>query len=341
MRNYLLPESGTFYKANLHAHTNMSDGSASPEEVKARFLELGYSIVAYTDHDVFVDRSHLADESFLPLNGVELEINGRDFGLGWATMETCHINMIAIEPDNLITPCYHRTKYLYANAPKYRHLMQYDDSLPDYERFYTPECISAMLLEGRRRGFFTVYNHPSGSLESYPQYINYHYMHAMEMYNGMFEYNPRVYDDMLRSGNMIYCVGGDDSHNRSRGNVTKHGTDGCGYSWTMIKAEKLDYRTVTQALLDGNFYCSQGPEIYELYVEDNVLHIKTSDAREIRFNTPTRFGGANFLADEGEFLNEAEYKIRPECLYVRVTVVGPNGRTASTNAYKSVDIIQK
>ncbi len=27
MRKYLLPETGSFYKANLHCHTNLSDGN--------------------------------------------------------------------------------------------------------------------------------------------------------------------------------------------------------------------------------------------------------------------------------------------------------------------------
>ena len=126
-------------------------------------------------------------------------------------METCHINLIALEPDNLITPFYHRKKYLLRNAPKYRHLLQYDENEPDYERFYTPQCINEMLLGGRRKGFFTIYNHPSGSLEDYPAYSQYHYMHAMEMYNGKYEYNPRVYDDLLRQGKRIFVSGGDEA----------------------------------------------------------------------------------------------------------------------------------
>ena len=34
MKRFLLPESGTFYKANLHCHTNLSDGHLTPEEIK-------------------------------------------------------------------------------------------------------------------------------------------------------------------------------------------------------------------------------------------------------------------------------------------------------------------
>ena len=34
MKEYLLPKSGQFYKANLHCHTIMSDGLKTPEEIK-------------------------------------------------------------------------------------------------------------------------------------------------------------------------------------------------------------------------------------------------------------------------------------------------------------------
>ena len=75
MKKYLLPETGNFYKANLHCHTTYSDGRKTPEQVKERYKELGYSIVAYTDHDILVPHPELNDESFLALNGFEAEVN--------------------------------------------------------------------------------------------------------------------------------------------------------------------------------------------------------------------------------------------------------------------------
>lgn len=69
-------------------------------------MEQGYSIVAYTDHDVLIPHQDLADENFLPLNGVEFEVTNdiqpRKLG------KTCHFYLIALEPDNLIQPCWHR-----------------------------------------------------------------------------------------------------------------------------------------------------------------------------------------------------------------------------------------
>ncbi len=325
MKKYLLPQSGKFYKANLHSHTNESDGSATPAQVKEVYQSMGYSIVAYTDHDIMLDRNYLTDENFLALNGYEMEINGKGEP-DWSWMESCHINFIALEPDNLKQACWHRSKYLYANAVNFRDQIQFYEDEPDFERKYTGECISEMFRQGREHGFFVTYNHPCGNLENYSHYINYHNMHAMEMFNGGHEYNPRVYDDMLRAGKRIYCIAGDDNHNRPEL------TSGCGKSWVMIKADKLEYRTVTKALLDGNFYASEGPEIYELWFEDGEMHITTSDAQKIEFTTDRRRNGRN-VAPEGKYLNSASYKVDPACLYVRVTVTGPTGKVATTNAY--------
>ena len=34
MKKYLLPEKGNYYKAELHIHTTVSDGTNTPEELK-------------------------------------------------------------------------------------------------------------------------------------------------------------------------------------------------------------------------------------------------------------------------------------------------------------------
>ena len=75
MRKYLLPETGNFYKANLHCHTNCSDGKLSPKEVKELYKANGYSVVAYTDHNIMVDHSDLDDDGFLALSGYEFNVN--------------------------------------------------------------------------------------------------------------------------------------------------------------------------------------------------------------------------------------------------------------------------
>jgi len=326
MKKYLLPQDGQFYKANLHCHTTVSDGKLTPQEIKEEYKSNGYSVVAFTDHDVLIPHPELADENFLPLNSYEMEINEhfpRKPG-----SKTCHMCLIALKPDNIKPVCFHRSKYLPKNAVNYVEQVAYDPNEPDYEREYTEECINDIMKKARDNGFFVTYNHPTWSREGHSDYSKYNFMHAMEVYNseceniGYFEYNEKDYDDMLLSGKRIYCVATDDTHNR----------EACFGGFTMIKADKLEYKTITDALLAGNFYASQGPEIYNLWVEDNVLHIDCSDVKTIRFNTGVR-RAKKVDAQDGKAINTAEFEVLPEDIYVRVTITDSNGKFAYTNAY--------
>jgi YbbR domain-containing protein len=75
-------------------------------------------------------------------------------------------------------------------------------------------------------------------------------MNAMEICNfgcviaGYLDYAPQVYDDMLAHGKRIYCIATDDNHNRFPADHPRTGSFG---GFTVIKAEKLDYETITVA----------------------------------------------------------------------------------------------
>lgn len=334
MKKYLLPENGQFYKANLHCHSTVSDGRLTPEEIKKHYMDHGYSVVAYTDHDIMIPHDELADENFLPLHGYEMEIN-ESKEADFSHIKTCHMCLIALEPDNLKQVCWHRGDYLFGNAPKYREQAQFYEEEPDYVRTYTSECINDMMRRGRERGFFVTYNHPNWSMEEFDQYINYHNMHAMEIFNydcvvdGYDDYVPAIYDEMLRSGKRIYCLATDDNHNFN--GVTGPYTDSFG-GFTMIKADKLDYRTITAALEKGHFYASQGPEIKSLWYENGYLHIQCEPVKHIAFSFGTRRMSA-VHAEEGEYLTSAKIPVADDSIYVRVTIADERGKSANTNAY--------
>ena len=334
MKKYLLPKDGNFYKANMHCHTMLSDGQWTPEEVKKAYTEKGYSIVAFTDHDILIPHPELADENFLPLNGCEIEVNEND-DVEWREMKTCHMCCIALEPDNFNQVCYNRSKYLYANAVNQRDRLVVDESKPDFERHYSAEGISAMMKEARDSGFFVTYNHPVSSLERYPDYMSYENMHALEICNGAAvsngwqDYCPHIYDDMLVGGKRIYCVAGDDAH--------RIGTAFGGF--TMIKAPKLEYKSITDALVAGHFYASQGPLIDELWIEDGIMHITCPGAEKIVFHAGLRRENKTYHATEGKPVTEGEYQVKPDHGYVRVTVYDKYGRAANTNAYFVEDLL--
>lgn len=327
MRKILLDKNKNFYKANLHCHSTVSDGAKTPEELKQMYRQKGYSILAYTDHNVLIDHSDLSDDTFLALNGFELDIT--EVGQSGPDPRTCHLCYIALAPDNLTLVCYHRTRHIWGNAQKYREVISFDPSKPDFEREYTPACINAAIAEGRNNGFFVTYNHPSWSLETYDIYTQYHGMNAMEICNygcvesGHTDYNEKEYDDMLRGGERIYCIAADDNHN--------HREDSFG-GFTFINADRLAYTTITDAMVAGKLYASEGPEIYSLWYEDGRIGIECSAATGIRLNTANRRTSAVY-ATEDKPLTSAVFDVKDEDHYVRITVTDAGGRHANTIAY--------
>ena len=237
MKYYLIPDEGNFYKANLHCHTTVSDGRRTPEEIKADYMAQGYSIVAYTDHELRYPHPELCDESFLAMNGYEISVNSP--GEVWGYQRVCHICLVATRDDIEKQVCWNRENRGYSglnHGPAYDlapSIVKFDECEADFIREYNGECISEIMRRGRNAGYFVTYNHPTWSLEDYSNYMNYHGMHAMEIVNygclsaGYDDYNPRVYDDILQGGERIYCIAADDTH---RGT-----TDAFG-GFTMIKA---------------------------------------------------------------------------------------------------------
>ena len=261
MKIHLLPESGSFYKANLHTHSTVSDGRWSVEEIKKNYMDKGYSIVAYTDHQVFLNHSYLSDDSFLALNGYEVDIP-EDKPWGEHT-KTCHFCLIALDGERTVQRIYHDSVFIDKNADR----VELAKDREPIVRKYDPEFISSLMKEAREDGFFVTYNHPVWSLETNDEYLRYSGMHAMEIVNygsyitGHEEHNGTLYDNMLHNGQRIYCIAADDNHNVN--GIDHPKSDSFG-GFTMIKAERLDYRSVTDALLSGSFYASEGPEIYEI-----------------------------------------------------------------------------
>lgn len=338
MKKFLLPENGKFYKANLHCHSTLSDGGLTPAELKKIYTEKGYSIIAYTDHNILIPHKDLNDENFLALHGFEFDF--KEEGIDWHYAKSCHICFIAPDPDYTIQPP--ASEYTLNTASQYFDEVVYDKTEPTFTREYSTENINFLIQRYRNKGFFITYNHPTWSGESYPQYCSYKGMHAFEIHNtisfttGYVDYNPRVYDDILRNGNHIFAIAADDNHNLGTPNTTSWDSFG---GFIMIKAEKLDYPTIMDALFKGEFYASQGPQIHSLWVEDGIAHITCSKAKSVYCGSGQRYQRGTH-AEEGESLTEATFEVQEWDKYVRFTVVDENGRHADTNAYKVEDILK-
>ena len=335
MRTYLLGNKGQFYKANLHCHTNLSDGYLTPEEVKALYKANGYSIVAFTDHDILIPHKELKDDSFLPLNGLEFTLvsPGEEAGLP-GKHPTIHLCMIGLEEDNITMPLYHREKYIKYHPETVRHLLKVDETLPNYERGFEIQDVNEVIATARNNGFFVTYNHPGWSHDDPRRILSYEGLNALEVYNSLFvklgydDRNEYLYDAMLRAGQRVFPIAADDNHNKY---PLGHKLCNTFCGWTQIEAEKLDYRSVTKALEEGSYYISTGPAIHSLRIEEDSILIECDPAERII----VRHGTERLQRKdaEEEMITSASFKLRPESGWFRVTVYDKNGSFAMTRPY--------
>lgn len=333
-KKHLFPQVDHFYKANLHTHSTISDGTLSPTQVKDTYKELGYQILAITDHNITVDHSSMTEPDFLMLTGVEINVNHPNNRPGFDG-KSCHLNLIAKRPDNLWSPA-----KAYHNFPaglEYEEKMQFEEM----DLQHNPESINTMIAKANEMGFLVMYNHPTWSCHSYPDYASLTGLWGMELRNseccllGNNENNARVFSDLLNLGNKLYPVGTDDMHRLKA----------AGLSWIMVGAPRLCYDSVITALEKGDFYMSCGPEIHSLEIEGNTLKITCSDARHIALESHGRF--ARYVSAEGDqWVRQAEFdldkffaKADDENMYVRLTVTAPDGSYAATRPYYLRDLL--
>lgn len=310
---YLLSKEGNFYKANLHSHTTFSDGTLTPEQSKEVYQKQGYSIIAFTDHRIYKNHKYLNDDKFLAIAGYEIDINEQ--GKDWPITKTYHINLYDTNPTENIE-------------------QKEKTPLPEQE-YYNFEKLNKYIKDMKDLGFIACYNHPFWSLQNYDDMKNLKGLWGMEIYNhgcehdGLYGYNPQSYDEMLRLNNKIYCVATDDNHN-----VEPFDSPLCDSfgGFTMIKANSLTYKDIINSLLNGNFYSSIGPEIKELYIENNTLYIKTSPVEKIFVITAGRHCYKK-LAKKGETITEAYFELSGNEGFIRLSIKDNKGLYASSNGY--------
>ena len=326
---HLLPPVARYFKTNLHAHSTISDGRLTPQEVKDAYKAQGYSILCLTDHNVAADHSDMNEPDFLMLTGVEVNTVVSDSP---TRKRTYHLNLIAKRPDLLWQPWPCRKPY--PDALPYLDKAVADNMCDEY----SPEAVNAVIAEANRQGYLVFYNHPEWSLQDYTDYAPLKGLWGMELCNYssvVAGYNDRdnamVYRDLCNLGNRIVPLGTDDGHSTQ---------DICG-AWAMIGAEKLEYGSVIEAMERGNLYASTGPEIHGLALDGSILTVRCSDARSVTLECSNRFALiANPIHNDG-LLREATFDISRWLTltenspndWFRIVIHGPYGHYAATRAY--------
>lgn len=340
MKKYIISPELNWYRANMHCHTTVSDGTLTPEQVKEEYKKMGYSIVAYTDHEILIDHSDLNDDEFMTITSSEYSINddkpcfelseGENMDI-WRLKKVVHLGVYSKDPHNTFQPAANQGSVAWLKAKNNISSVDCDE----YARKYTVESINETVKRLNEGGFLVCLNHPNWSLNDMNDYLNIKGLWSLEILNYATErltgaeYCPYIYDHMVRSGmRNLFCNMGDDNHNR--GGSLDHSFGGS----TIIGAKELKYDQIMSALESGNFYCASGknpPKINALYVENNIIKIDCSPATDIIVTGL----GRNYrpYPTEGKELTHAEFPLDSQDVMFRITVRDKYGNNAHTHYY--------
>ena len=286
---------GDWFKGNVHTHSVSSDGTKTPEELIEIYREAGYDFLSITDHSIVLDTSGLDGKGLLLLLGGEMCIGRSEVG------QFYHLVALGVE-----------------NLP-----------FKDFDYNLDPQKV---IDHTNEVGGIPIIAHPYWSGLNHGDLMKLSGYHGVEIYNTGCDYERNTglstshIDGLIAAGREPYIYAVDDHHGAGRPQVP---IDACG-AWIRVKAEELSVKHILDAIKNGYFYSSTGPEIEDINIDkDGKISVECSPVKYISFvSTPSL--GMKFHAED-EPLTKAVYQGRPGETYVRVEVTDYEGRTAWSN----------
>jgi hypothetical protein len=294
MTNLPFDRPGRFYRGNLHTHSTRSDGGLSPAEVIAVYRDHGYDFMALTDHFMdkygfpITDTREFRTDSFTTILGAELHAPQIEVGERW------HIVAVGLPLD-------------------------FAPTTPD-------ETGPQLAARAAASGAFVGIAHPAWYNLSLNDALSLEAAHAVEVYNATCAADNDRGDSWYMSemlsaqGRRLTAYAADDAHFKNRPDYRD--------AWVQVRAESLDPDALLASLKAGHYYSSQGPEIHNIALDGDRVHVACSPAKAIFVSG--RASGGYF--ETGEALTECTLSIeRFTSAYFRVTVVDAAGKRAWTN----------
>jgi len=169
---------GNWYKANLHTHTTLSDGDVNLAVRVKQYRDIGYQVLAVTDHEKTNHIEGYSDANFLLLNG----------------METHPQSNTEV-----------RNHFVCLNIPEG---LSFANDVNAMER----------IRQVKASGGEVIYAHPYWSGHNINDMLSVDGYIGMEVYNSEFYYTGKGYssvqwDQLLNTGKIIPAVAADDVHN--------------------------------------------------------------------------------------------------------------------------------
>lgn len=248
---------GEWLKTALHLHSTESDGIASPDALVGAYAAAGYDVISLTDHWKL---THVdAPSGTVVLPGAELAVDPMALGR-YSEVLAIGISDIPEDPGGD---------------------RRYWEPIDNYQ-FKTFPDYTAATTNINSQGGVAFMCHPYWSGHPPEVLMRAEGLAGIELFNsGAERDNGRgdssyLWDLALESGMSLSGIATDDTHYPE--------TD-IDAGWTMVRAAERTQEAVLQALRDGAFYASGGPELIRVERDGDRIEVECSPCFSVHVHT--------------------------------------------------------
>ena len=310
------------YKANFHTHTTRSDGRMNPQTVVDKYYELGYKVLAITDHNevTFPWKNFAGMEP--SAGALQRHENGQleETEIKYEDRDQDEYGMIAIESNEL---------------SRHHHMGSY------FNNHNGTETEDESLAATANNNGLVMFNHPgrytSSNAEKYNTgyYVDllqrYDHLIGVEIYNQGDRYpnDRKLYDEILMNvmpGRQVWAYSNDDMHHSST----------LGRNWNVLVLPELSEEWVRNGMQQGRSYfvyspgghlANKLPELREIKVNNRKglieVHVTGHDS--------IRWISAGKVVHRGQQLSLKEQEGIEK--YVRAEIFGPGNTITGTQPF--------
>jgi hypothetical protein len=301
-----------WFRGNTHTHTVLcGHADSSPEFVAAWYHDHGYNFLILSEHNQFIDPDTVKlpenrRSDFILIPGVE--ITGK--------------------------------KHIHSTAMNIPHVIPWK-----FDHENKSAIIQNHVHETIKEGGLSILNHPNGKCALVADDIlPVNDLYMFELFNGhpnvdnagdhAHSSTEEMWDQLLTKGMLIYGVSSDDAHHFQTIEKNKSNP---GRGWVMVDAPTLDPDSITKAMVQGNFYasngvflktCNRGPGSYLIEVDARRTRQELTSLTDLRgkfVDKGTEGYRIEFIGPNGDLLEtirgkKGRFKIKKSAPYVRAKV---------------------
>ena len=301
-----------WFRGNTHTHTVLcGHADSSPDVVAAWYHDHGYNFVILSEHNKLIDP-----------NTVKLPENKR--------------NDFILIPGVEITG----KKVTHSTAMNVQSVVPWEFDHVDRSAIIQNHVDGTIMAGGQ-----TILNHPNFKYAvAAEDILPVNDLYMFELFNGHPDVHnagddahpstEEMWDQLLTKGMLIYGVSSDDAHHFQT--IAKNKSNP-GRGWVMVRASTLNPDTITEAMLQGDFYasngvflktCKRGPDAYVVEIdaertEDELTASPDLRGKHVGQGTPGY--RTEFIGPNGTLLKTIDdeigrYEVDKSTAYVRAKV---------------------